>query len=462
VIPSESQCRLYFIVSEFVEGGSLADRIAKNRPTPQEAARLVAEVAETLAYAHRQGFVHRDIKPGNILLDHHGRALLTDFGIAFSPDDKGEGGSFGTLPYMSPEQVEGNALDHRSDIYSLGIVLYELLTGHLPHEAAAPVELRRQIVSGTVANIATKAGISTAGKNICRKCLSRNPADRYQDASQLAADLRRNAGSPAPSRRLVVGATGLLLVAAVVVFIIFNVSRPATERPGDPGIVTKTDEGEQPAPRTLEAALALGKLHANKKEWAQAEASFTEAIKLNPDCAEAYHRRAGIRFNAGKVKESLPDFDTVVRLDPKNAEVCMNRSFVYLRLLRVDEALADLRHAQELDPDHPEPYRKVLGETYARRAYEQAETKKWKEAIADFDEAIRFDPANASYFDKRGSMHFNLGEFEEARKDFTEAIRLDPNQPTYFLHRGFALEALGKKDEAAEDYKKGKKQPAPE
>ena len=116
-----------FIVSEFVEGGSLADRIAKNRPTPQEAARLVAEVAETLAYAHRQGFVHRDIKPGNILLDHHGRAPLTDFGIAFSPDDKGEGGSFGTLPYMSPEQVEGNALDHRSDIYSLGIVLYELL-----------------------------------------------------------------------------------------------------------------------------------------------------------------------------------------------------------------------------------------------------------------------------------------------------------------------------------------------
>ena len=103
----------------------------------------------------------------------------------------------------------------------------------------------------------------------------------------------------------------------------------------------------------------------------------------------------------------------------------------------------------------------MLGETYARRAYEQARKKKWKEAIADFDEAIRFDPTNAGYFDKRGSMHFNLGEFEEARKDFTEAIRLDPNQPAYFLHRGFAHEALGKKDEAAEDYKKGKKQPPP-
>ena len=110
---------LCFIVSRLVEGGSLAERIAKNRPATQEAVRLVAEVAETLAFAHRQGFVHRDIKPGNILIDQHGRALLTDFGIARSPDDGAESGavSFGTLAYMSPEQVEEQAVDHRADIY---------------------------------------------------------------------------------------------------------------------------------------------------------------------------------------------------------------------------------------------------------------------------------------------------------------------------------------------------------
>ncbi|HEY7329484.1 MAG TPA: serine/threonine-protein kinase [Gemmataceae bacterium] len=448
-----------FIVSEFVEGGSLADRIAKNRPTLQEAARLVAEVAETLAYAHRQGFIHRDIKPGNILIDRHGRALLADFGIARSPDDGAESGavSFGTLAYMSPEQVEGQGVDHRADIYSLGVVLYEMLTGQLPHRGTDPVELRRQIVSGDVAQL---PAVSKALGSICLKCLARKSSDRYHDAGKLAADLRRSGGSSRRSRLLVVGAAGLFL-AAVVGLVIFLQHRPTREQPGDPGIVTKKEEGEQPAPGTLEAALALGKLHANKKEWDKAEAAFTEAIKVNPECAEAYHRRAGCLFNAGKVKESLPDFDLAARLDPKNAGTFKNRGLAYLRLLRINEAMADLRHAQELDPDHPDLYRKPMSLAFAQRGVVKAQANQKEQAIADMDEALRLDPTNAEVFDKRGSLHFNLKHFKEAVADFTEAIRLDPNQPVYYLHRGFAHESLGKKGEAAEDYKKGKKQPAP-
>ena len=453
-----------FIVSRLVEGGSLAERIAKNRPATQEAVHLVAEVAETLTFAHRQGFVHRDIKPGNILLDQHGRALLTDFGIARSPDDGAESGviSFGTLAYMSPEQVEGQAVDHRADIYSLGVVLYEVLTGQLPHQESDPVRLRREIVSGPPPPLfRNEAGVSKKLERICLACLARNPADRYQDAGQLAADLRRSGGSFSPSRRLIGGLTGLLLVASVAGLLVLKLPRPATEQPTDPGIVTKKDAGEQPPPGTLEAALALGKLHSNNKEWAQAEAAFTEAIKLNPECAEAYHRRAGCIYNAGKVKESLPDFDMAARLDPKNAEICKHRGLAYLKLLRVDQAMADLRHAQELDQDHPDLYRKAMSLAFAQRGYVKAQANRTEEAIADMDEALRLDPTNAEVFDKRGSLHFNLKHFKEAATDFTEAIRLDPNQPVYFLHRGFAHEALGKKDQAAEDYKKGKTQAAP-
>ncbi len=180
-----------FIVSELVEGGSLADRIAKNRPDTGEAVRIVAEVADTLDYAHRRGFVHRDIKPGNILIDHHGRALLADFGIARSPDDAvGDPINFGTLAYMAPEQVEGKPADHRADIYGLGVVLYELLTGHLPHGATDPVQLRRQIVSGPPPRIPDTTGVPHWLTGICLRCLARDPADRYQDAAQLAAGLR--------------------------------------------------------------------------------------------------------------------------------------------------------------------------------------------------------------------------------------------------------------------------------
>jgi tetratricopeptide (TPR) repeat protein len=447
-----------FIVSEFVEGGSLAERITKSRPALQEAARLVAEVAETLAYAHRQGFVHRDIKPGNILIDRHGRALLADFGIARSPDDEAESGavSFGTLAYMSPEQVQGQGVDHRADIYSLGVVLYELLIGQLPHQEADPVRLRREIVSSPPSPFPNGAGVSKKLERICLACLARNPGDRYQDAGQLAASLRRSAGSPSASRRLIAGLAGLLLVVTVACLLVFKLPRPAAVQPTDSRIGTKHDEGEQPAPGTLEAALALGKLHSNKKEWDKAEAAFTEAIKLDSQCAEAYHRRAGSRFNAGKTKESLPDFDMAARLDPKNAEIFKNRGLAYLKIMRIDEAMADLRHAQELDPDHPEQYRKPMSLAFAQRGVAKAQAKKTEEAIADMNEALRLDPTNAEVFDKRGSLHYNLKHFKEAVADFSEAIRLDPKQPVYYLHRGFAHDALGRKDEAAEDYRRAK------
>lgn len=445
-----------FIVSEVVEGGSLAERIAQGRPTPQEAARLVAEVAETLAYAHRQGFIHRDIKPGNILIDHHGRALLADFGIARAPEDADSGiVSFGTLAYMSPEQVEGRHVDHRTDIYSLGVVLYELLAGQLPHQGADPVQLRREIVSGPPPLFPDPATVPSQLAEICMKCLARNPADRYQDAAKLAADLRKPARKSFPARRLLVGLASLLLIAAVAgLAVFFQQHTPTSDQPNEPATASKNDEAPSPAPGTVEAALALGKLHFNRKKWGEAETAFSEAIRLDPDCAEAYHLRAGSLFNVGKVKESLPDFDKAVALDPHNAELFKNRGIARLNLLHFDEALADLRHALELDPENPEPYRKVLGETFARRAFEHDRAKKWKEAVADMNEAIQHRPAFADYYDKRGSFHYNLGQFEEALKDFSEAIRLDPKQPAFFLHRGYAHQALGREDEAVEDFAK--------
>src|SRR3990170_4170818 len=134
-----------FLVMRLVEGGTLAD-LLRGRPLPLERiGKTISQLAEALDYAHSRGVVHRDIKPGNILVDANGRCLLSDFGIAkmavSSPQYTVTGSFVGTPQYASPEQALGKDLDGRSDIYSLGVILYEMATGKAPYEADTPIGL---------------------------------------------------------------------------------------------------------------------------------------------------------------------------------------------------------------------------------------------------------------------------------------------------------------------------------
>jgi serine/threonine protein kinase len=178
-----------FIVTEYVEGGSLADRLVRQKPTRQEALRWIGEIADALEFAHLNGVIHRDVKPANILIDHHGRAKLTDFGIAQSANKTGQfAPSLGTLRYMAPEQLQGTSADHRSDIYSLAVVLYEALTGHVPYSSYEPNVLRKEIVHGRPAALDE---LPSTLRAICGKALSKGPHQRHRSAAQFASELRR-------------------------------------------------------------------------------------------------------------------------------------------------------------------------------------------------------------------------------------------------------------------------------
>ena len=411
------------IVSEYVEGGSLADRISTL--DARESVRLIGEIAETLHYAHQQGFIHRDIKPANILIDHHSRALLADFGIALSTHDAGDS-SLGTLAYMSPEQVEGTPADHRSDIFSLGVVLVELLTGSRPFDENNPARLREKILAGEL----SLSGIPSDLESIGKKCLARNPDDRYTDAASLASDLRAWL-QHRPTKKLwaAVPVVLLLAVGGVVLFDHFFGEEPTNTTP----IIDDT--------KTTQPKLQSG------------PASETPRGPM-PKAAEAVHRQACELFNAGKVAEALPLLDRAARLDPTNPEVFKNRGIAYLNLEQFDNAVTDLETALTLDADHPDKYHKVLGQTYAASAAKHSESRLWEAAIADMNRAIENDPANADYFHRRASMYFNQKLYEKAITDWNDAIRLAPSISTYYEHRGYALKASGRDDEAAKDFGK--------
>jgi len=239
-----------YIVSEFVESRTLAELIAESRPGFRESAALTASIAEALDFAHAQGVVHRDIKPGNLLIDRAGQPHISDFGLARRGDEDVtvtiDGQILGTPAYMSPEQALGDTakVGPRSDQYSLGVVLYELLTGERPFRGSKSMLLEQVIRDEPRPPRRLNDHIPQDLETICLKALAKDPAARYASARAFAEDLRRYLrGEPIEARAVsrlervvrwsrrnpltasLSSALAVLLVAAVVITSVLAVHR---------------------------------------------------------------------------------------------------------------------------------------------------------------------------------------------------------------------------------------------
>jgi len=186
----------YYIAMEFLEGGSLADRLGEGRRLPvADVLSVTRQVSEGLEHAHRQGLVHCDIKPGNIMFHADGRIAITDFGISRVVDQATTpltAGRSGTLEYMSPEQVRGEELDHRSDVYSLGVVVYQMLTGRTPFRGTEPLVVMRQILDDAPpAPRSLDPEIPVRAEAVLLQALAKDRARRPRDAMSFCWELAR-------------------------------------------------------------------------------------------------------------------------------------------------------------------------------------------------------------------------------------------------------------------------------
>jgi serine/threonine protein kinase len=234
-----------YVVSELLQGETLRDRLKLGALPPRKAIDIATQIAQGLAAAHEQGIVHRDLKPENLFVTRDGRIKILDFGLAklTAPDregaarptaptlpaDTGPGAVWGTVGYMSPEQVRGHAVDHRSDIFALGAILYEMLSGKRAFQGASPADTMSAILKEDPPELTgTAEAIPPALERLMFHCLEKNPGERFQSARDLAFNLEAISGlsgtKPVPAlgeKRAIPGwllaaATGLLILAGAI------------------------------------------------------------------------------------------------------------------------------------------------------------------------------------------------------------------------------------------------------
>jgi serine/threonine protein kinase len=306
---------LFYLVMEFVDGVNLRDILSEGRMEPRQALAIVPEICDALQYAHDQGIVHRDIKPENILLDRNGRVKVADFGIAklagVEVGNASDGGPvashltaagkvLGTPAYMAPEQMtEPDKVDHRADIYAVGAVFYQMLTGETPKESAPPPS--------------RKVTIDVRLDEIVLRALEKDPERRYQKVSEVRTRLD-TLGAPPPSPALSSSVPQSIsirhLLASVIAFVALSILIGG-------GVVSYLMIKKGAARDTSQAESDYAWKLWNDQRFPEAREAFEKALKMDPKNAKNWNGLGWSYFNTGNTNDAVAAFEKAVKLDPK-------------------------------------------------------------------------------------------------------------------------------------------------
>ena len=340
----------YFIVMELVEGPTLAEMVENDKRLPEAVAiDFAAQICNGLAYAHRQGLLHRDVKPANVLVTKDDVVKISDFGIARAVTTQTmsmtqPGMVMGSVFYISPEQAQGHELHETSDLYSLGIVLYQMLTGKLPYTGESPITVALKHVSNPVPLVdADDPSISPALAAIVRKLMQKDPAARFPSAAAVATALREAREHPLVTTPFDVSPSGERLVANAPRRIPNPKPRPSPfpDRNGSVAIAGDGDaeETDWTGQRLRECVVALvlaallGYFVTSRPGGlfgSPTSVALPNLVGSDSADAEGQLDKLGVRYNVVPVPSENVPADRVVRQDPARGEAVAARGVVQL------------------------------------------------------------------------------------------------------------------------------------
>jgi serine/threonine protein kinase/Flp pilus assembly protein TadD len=406
----------------------------RNREYWQTVARLGIEAAEALDHAHQNGVLHRDIKPANMLVDNAGKLWITDFGLARMETDACmtmTGDIIGTLRYMSPEQVLAKraVVDHRSDIYSLGAALYELLTLQPAFGETDRAELLKQIAfEEPRPPRQIDQQISVELETIVLKAMRKSPEERYASASELADDLKRfiehkPIKAKPPTWREQAVKWSRRHPAAIWAGVLVLISMTITS--------------------TISAVLIT---RAYEREAAQRELAETQRQNAEAERGGRKYMVGLSLYNKGELDEAIPAFRDSVKLNPNYAPAHHNLGVALIEKGESDEAIAAFRDALNLNPEYASAHHNL--------GCALAITGELDEAVVAFREVVKLEPDNSLAYRYVGWAYLQMGRPDEAIANCREALRLSPDTAEFHSMLGYALFYAGRKDEATSEFEK--------